>query len=197
MKAFLKAGILGEDRLLRENRAGTPQGSILSPLLSNVALTVLDEHIARGPGGPYCDCRLVAGPGGQAAVQPGKGSRHATPLPWSSDPDTVADHELRNQTQTSDRACRAPGARKRARRVREAVQGNGPVDKAETAPWTDFTTHISTAIRRLVTGRDWLHVIQLPAYAPTSTPPTSRPASSPRPDSPRPRATLILTIQSL
>ncbi|MFD7668605.1 reverse transcriptase domain-containing protein [Streptomyces sp. NPDC059788] len=52
VKAFLKAGILGEDRLLRETRAGTPQGSILSPLLSNVALTVLDEHIAQGPGGP-------------------------------------------------------------------------------------------------------------------------------------------------
>jgi retron-type reverse transcriptase len=33
VKAFLKAGILGEDRLLRENNAGTPQGSILSPLL--------------------------------------------------------------------------------------------------------------------------------------------------------------------
>ncbi|HKN44764.1 MAG TPA: reverse transcriptase domain-containing protein, partial [Propionibacteriaceae bacterium] len=52
VKAFLKAGILGEDRMLRDNHAGTPQGSILSPLLSNVALTVLDEHIARGPGGP-------------------------------------------------------------------------------------------------------------------------------------------------
>ena len=52
MKAFLKAGILGEDRLLRENHAGTPQGSILSPLLSNVALTILDEHIAQGAGGP-------------------------------------------------------------------------------------------------------------------------------------------------
>jgi RNA-directed DNA polymerase len=52
VKAFLKAGILGEDRLLRENHAGTPQGSILSPLLSNVALSVLDGHIAAGPGGP-------------------------------------------------------------------------------------------------------------------------------------------------
>jgi RNA-directed DNA polymerase len=31
VKAFLKAGILGEDRLLRESRAGTPQGSILTP----------------------------------------------------------------------------------------------------------------------------------------------------------------------
>ena len=52
IKAFLKAGILGEDRTLRETTAGTPQGSILSPLLSNVALSVLDEHIAAGPGGP-------------------------------------------------------------------------------------------------------------------------------------------------
>jgi RNA-directed DNA polymerase len=52
VQAFLKAGILGEDRVLRENNAGTPQGSILSPLLSNVALTVLDEAIAQAPGGP-------------------------------------------------------------------------------------------------------------------------------------------------
>ena len=52
VKAFLKAGILGEDRLLRNNDTGTPQGSILSPLLSNVALSVLDEYIAQAPGGP-------------------------------------------------------------------------------------------------------------------------------------------------
>jgi RNA-directed DNA polymerase len=52
VKAFLKAGILGEDSVLRDTSAGTPQGSILSPLLSNVALSVLDEYIARGPGGP-------------------------------------------------------------------------------------------------------------------------------------------------
>jgi RNA-directed DNA polymerase len=52
VKAFLKAGILSEDGMLRDNDAGTPQGSILSPLLSNVALSVLDEHIARSPGGP-------------------------------------------------------------------------------------------------------------------------------------------------
>jgi RNA-directed DNA polymerase len=52
VKAFLKAGILGEDRLLRETTAGTPQGGILSPLLANVALSALDEHIAQAPGGP-------------------------------------------------------------------------------------------------------------------------------------------------
>ena len=52
VKAFLKAGILGEDRQLRETSAGTSQGSILSPLLSNVALSVLDEFVAQSPGGP-------------------------------------------------------------------------------------------------------------------------------------------------
>ena len=50
VKAFLKAGILAEERALAETSAGTPQGSILSPLLSNVALSVLDEYIARRPG---------------------------------------------------------------------------------------------------------------------------------------------------
>ena len=52
VKAFLKAGILDEDHRLRETGAGTSQGSILSPLLSNVALSVLDEYIAQAPGGP-------------------------------------------------------------------------------------------------------------------------------------------------
>jgi RNA-directed DNA polymerase len=52
VKAFLKAGILTEDALLQDSTAGTPQGGILSPLLANVALSVLDEHIAALPGGP-------------------------------------------------------------------------------------------------------------------------------------------------
>src|SRR5579859_5196055 len=52
VKAFLKAGILTEDGMLKDTDTGTPQGSILSPLLSNVALSVLDEHIAQAPGGP-------------------------------------------------------------------------------------------------------------------------------------------------
>jgi RNA-directed DNA polymerase len=55
VKAFLKAGILGEDGALRDNDTGTPQGSILSPLLSNVALSVLDEYIAQTPGGSGSD----------------------------------------------------------------------------------------------------------------------------------------------
>jgi RNA-directed DNA polymerase len=52
VKAFLKAGILGEEGALWDNDTGTPQGGILSPLLANVALSVLDEHIAYAPGGP-------------------------------------------------------------------------------------------------------------------------------------------------
>ena len=44
VKAFLKAGILGEDQVLRDTATGTPQGGILSPLLANIALSVLDEH---------------------------------------------------------------------------------------------------------------------------------------------------------
>jgi RNA-directed DNA polymerase len=51
VKAFLKAGILTEDGALQDTDTGTPQGSILSPLLSNVALSVLDEYIAQAPGG--------------------------------------------------------------------------------------------------------------------------------------------------
>ena len=44
IKAFLKAGILSQDEGHRDTRTGTPQGGILSPLLANIALSVLDEH---------------------------------------------------------------------------------------------------------------------------------------------------------
>ena len=47
VKAFLKAGILSEDGVNRGTITGTPQGGILSPLLANVALSVLDEHFTR------------------------------------------------------------------------------------------------------------------------------------------------------
>jgi RNA-directed DNA polymerase len=46
IKAFLRAGSLTEDGLNRETITGTPQGGILSPLLANIALSVLDEHFA-------------------------------------------------------------------------------------------------------------------------------------------------------
>ena len=47
VKAFLKAGVLSEDGVSRDTITGTPQGGILSPLLANIALSVLDEHFTR------------------------------------------------------------------------------------------------------------------------------------------------------
>lgn len=52
VKAFLRAGILAEGGQARDTDTGTPQGGILSPLLANIALSVLDEFVAAGPGGP-------------------------------------------------------------------------------------------------------------------------------------------------
>ena len=47
IKAFLHAGILKEHGGFERSVTGTPQGGILSPLLANIALSVLDEHFAR------------------------------------------------------------------------------------------------------------------------------------------------------
>ena len=46
VKAFLKSGVLSEDGVTRDTKMGTPQGGILSPLLANIALSVLDDHFA-------------------------------------------------------------------------------------------------------------------------------------------------------
>ncbi|MER9927347.1 reverse transcriptase domain-containing protein [Mesorhizobium sp. M0048] len=43
---FLKAGVLSEEQFLRTD-AGTPQGGILSPLLANIALSVIEERYER------------------------------------------------------------------------------------------------------------------------------------------------------
>jgi RNA-directed DNA polymerase len=50
VKAFLKVGILTEDGAVRDTITGTPQGAILSPLLSNLALSVLDEYFTEADG---------------------------------------------------------------------------------------------------------------------------------------------------
>jgi RNA-directed DNA polymerase len=47
VKAFLKAGVLTRAGDRQETPTGTAHGGILSPLLANIALTVLDEHYAR------------------------------------------------------------------------------------------------------------------------------------------------------
>ncbi len=60
VKGFLKAGILGEDGVARDTVTGTPQGGILSPLLANIALSVLDDHFAESweaNSGTYTDRR--------------------------------------------------------------------------------------------------------------------------------------------
>ena len=46
VKAFLKAGILTELGTEEDMVTGTPQGGILSPLLANIALSVLDDYFA-------------------------------------------------------------------------------------------------------------------------------------------------------
>jgi RNA-directed DNA polymerase len=48
VKAFLKAGVLTELGENRDTHTGTPQGGILSPLIFNVAMSVLDEQL-HGP----------------------------------------------------------------------------------------------------------------------------------------------------
>ena len=53
VKAFLKAGVLTELGDREDTHTGTPQGGILSPLIFNVAMSALDEHLHRPwkPGG--------------------------------------------------------------------------------------------------------------------------------------------------
>jgi RNA-directed DNA polymerase len=52
VKAFLRSGIMSRNGAFTDTRTGTPQGGILSPLLANIALSALDEHVAQAPGGP-------------------------------------------------------------------------------------------------------------------------------------------------
>ena len=44
VKSFLKAGIMSEAGQVEGTASGTPQGGIASPLLANIALSVLDEY---------------------------------------------------------------------------------------------------------------------------------------------------------
>ena len=53
---FLKAGVMSGDGKVREYDTGTPQGGIVSPLLANIALSVLDGHFCAkwdAHGSPY------------------------------------------------------------------------------------------------------------------------------------------------
>ena len=70
VKAFLKSGLLSELGELQNTHTGTPQGGILSPLLANIALSVLDEHLHR----PWQ-------PGGSMSTGDKRKSRRAKGLP--------------------------------------------------------------------------------------------------------------------
>jgi RNA-directed DNA polymerase len=70
VKAFLKAGILTELGGHEDTHTGTPQGGILSPLLANIALSVLDEHV----NGPWQ-------PGGEQSTAGLRARRRAKGLP--------------------------------------------------------------------------------------------------------------------
>jgi len=79
--AFLKAGVLSEAQFTRSD-SGTPQGGILSPLLANVALGIIEEryerHVWPRASKPY----------------DGKRGRPAKPL---TDPAAIAQRAFRNR----------------------------------------------------------------------------------------------------
>ena len=107
VKAFLKAGILTEDGMLNDTDTGTPQGSILSPLLSNVALSVLDEHIAQAPGGPGVHILGTgqAPPSGAAELPPGEVRRRLDDHGRGRQNDALALREEAAQVLARDAGC--------------------------------------------------------------------------------------------
>lgn len=68
--AFLKAGILSDGSFVRSD-AGTPQGGILSPLLANIALSVIEERYER-----HVSQRQL-GPSRPGAAPPERRAAHA------------------------------------------------------------------------------------------------------------------------
>ena len=73
IKSFLKAGVMSADGQIRNTDTGTPQGGIISPLLANIALSVLDAarsgmRIAH-PSGETRTASVAAPPIGSSATR--------------------------------------------------------------------------------------------------------------------------------
>jgi RNA-directed DNA polymerase len=122
VKAFLKAGILSEERMLRKTDVGAPQGAILSPLLSNVALSVLDEHIAHAPGGPATSAHYSA-------------KRHASGLP-----------NFRLVRYADDWCLMVRGSREHAEALREQIAGVLATMGLRLSPDKTLITHIEQGL---------------------------------------------------
>jgi retron-type reverse transcriptase len=46
IEKFLKSGVM-EEGVFKKTEMGTPQGGVLSPLLANIVLDVLDKELAK------------------------------------------------------------------------------------------------------------------------------------------------------
>jgi group II intron reverse transcriptase/maturase len=89
--AFLKSGVLSEAQFSRTD-SGTPQGGILSPLLSNIALSLIEERYAR-----------YVWPQGAEPKVPGRRGPAVVAL---TDPDAIARRACRHRAK--DRADGLP-----------------------------------------------------------------------------------------
>ena len=99
VQAFLKAGILTELGDHEDTHTGTPQGGILSPLLANIALSVLDEHLHGPwrPGGSMSTDYQRGAVAGTRACRTGGSSATRTISPCSCTAPKPTPHALREE----------------------------------------------------------------------------------------------------
>src|SRR5207247_7794516 len=81
---------------------------------------------------PLLRGRMVATRWRSKDLQPCQGAHHALPLPGNDNPLAMAQHCVR--TPQPSGTCGEPAARRRARPVRRAGQGNGPGETPEPRP---------------------------------------------------------------
>ena len=145
IRGFLKAGVLSEDGVSRRTLTGTPQGGILSPLLANIALSVLDWHLQRK----------------WDTLGPGRGAREAPAPRGRGDEDDPLRGRLRHPRPRDARRC--PGAAGGGR------PGPGP-DGTETVGGQDETDPHRGGVRYSSGGASSAARRREPAGRPGSTP---------------------------